>query len=418
MPIGGALLTAGVAAALALGTAAPAHARARWATSVLRSEGTFAATTERPATGTFSFVEKVRVSGAEKASYVIEAAGLDASRLANGRRVPHGAFLLPPGGGEVFLGSLRVDGKGRGRLRKRNAGGILGTEATPLRRQAGGTVEVRSPQGTVLRGTLPAFALDDADTSADRRETYGLFVPISSSTPKSSPGRFTFRSDESETGAVRNRTVVQASGLPPTSTYTVYLFGPRTVVLGNMENHPLRGATLSLDSDRAPLPGSITRWSEFDGGRIEVRRGGTVMLRGAITIFRAASERVEDAGWARSRATVELTPTAAGGDARALLTASVLTKPRRREQEIRFRALDLPESGMPYTVATVEPDGVRHELAVMYVRAPAGSGAFRLSTRRGQPTPPGGVLGQAGLTVEVTNASGTVVLTGTFPTLD
>lgn len=407
-----------LAAGLAVGGTLPAEAGGPWRTSVVRSESEMSATTERPATGSFSFVEKVTRAGREKASYVIEATGLDASRLPDGRRAPHGAYLLPPGGGEVFLGALTVDGKGRGRLAKRNAGGILGESATPLRRQAGATVEVRGPQGTVLRGALPAFALDESGATSDRRETYGLFVRVSSAAPTSSPGRFAFRTDELASGEIRNRAVIESGSLSADSVYGVYLFGPRIVSLGIMENHPRLGATLSLDSRREGIPGGIVRWSEFDGGTIEIRRGSTTFFRGAITIFRAASERVEDTGWARSRATVELAPTAAGGDARGLLTAAVTTHPRRREQEVRVRAFDLPTSGMPYVIETIEPDGVRQRLGTLYVRGDAGAGAFRLSTRKGDRTPPGGVLGQSARPVEVVSSAGAVVLTGTFPTLD
>ncbi len=413
------LRAAVVIAGLGAVACSPAWAGAPGRTIVVRSVGEFTATTARPAGGTFEFVERIRGDGRTRPGYRIAASGLDASRDENGRRVAHGAFLLPAGGGdEVFLGRLEVSGKGDGRLRKRDAAEILTGAGAPLRALAGSTVEVRGPAGTMLRGTLPAFALDGANTSTDRRETYGLFVPISSSTPKSGPGRFAFRTDEHATGEIRNRTVIESPGLPVTSTYTVYLFGPRTILLGRMVNNARLGAKLSLDSRRAPIPGGIVRWSEFDGGRIEVRRGGTVMLRGAITIFRAASERVADAGWARSRATVELIAAEGAGAARGLLTASVLTKPRRRLQEIRVRTFDLPAADAPYVVATLEPDGVRHELGRFYVRGTAAAGGFRLTTRRGDATPPGGVLGQAGRPIEVTNAAGSVILTGTFPALD
>jgi hypothetical protein len=406
-----------VAAALCVAGSVPADAKPS-SSSIVRSTGDLAATTARPATGTFELIEKIKIDGREKPGYVIEASGLDASRGDNGRRVEHGAFLITVGGTEIFLGSLNVNGKGEGRLQKRNATKILGPQGTPLREQEGATIEVRGPLGTVLRGTAPAFELDDAGKFTDRRETFGRFVRISGSAPTGTPGSFAFRTDEHSSGEIRNRAVIQSNSLLKGSTYTVWLFGPRTVSLGNMENHPNKGATLSLDSRRAPIPGNIVRWSEFDGGTVEIRRGGTVFFRGSITIFRSASERVEDAGWARSRSTVELVATASGGDARALLTASVLTRPHSREQEIRVRAFDLDKNAGPYVVATVEPDGVRHELGTFDVRGKATAGGFRLTTRRGDRTPPGGVLGQAGRPVEVTDAGGTVVLTGTFPTLD
>ena len=409
---------------VALGASATARAGDPRSSSVVRSVNGLEPTTTRPASGSFEFREKITSDGREKPAFVIQASGLDASRGSDGRRVAHGAFLLPASGApEIFLGRLEVSGKGDGRLQKRNATGVLGDNGTPLRAMEGGTLEIRGPDGVVLSNALPAFTLDDADTSTDRRETYGLFVRVSSAAPTGAPGRFTFATDAHATGEIRNRAIIEGSTLAKGSTYGVYIVGPRTVFLGNMENHPNLGATLSLDSRRSPIPGGIVNWAEFNGGTVQIRRGSAVYYTGAITIFRPASEPAEDAGWARSRANVELVastplPASAGGNGRALLTASVLTKPRRREQEIRVRAFDLPATGNPYAVVTVEPDGVRHVLGRFDAQGDAGAGGFRITTRRRGSTPPGGVLGQAGRPVELRDVFGTVYLTGTFPTLD
>ncbi|NUN53793.1 MAG: hypothetical protein HUU06_13555 [Planctomycetaceae bacterium] len=53
----------------------------------------------------------------------------------------------------------------------------------------------------------------------------------------------------------------------------------------------------------------------------------------------------------------------------------------------------------------------------MTVRTRYGVAVLRLSTKRGEEIPGGGVLALAGQDVEVRAADGTVLLTGVFPSL-
>jgi hypothetical protein len=183
-----------------------------------------------------------------------------------------------------------------------------------------------------------------------------------------------------------------------------------------MDNHPAVGASFTMDSRTTTIPGGVVRWSEFNGGLIEVRRGGTVMLRGDITPISTADQPVGRVGNARWKQTVELTPTS--GEARGLLLVSVKTAPRRRMQEIRMRIEDVDSDAGPYTATVIVGGATRTRLATFNVNGPAATGGFRRSTRRGDPIPDRFVFDAAGGPVEVTDAAGTVVLTATFPTFE
>jgi len=372
------------------------------------------------ASGSFDLRAWVRDGGSEKPKVVIRAEGLDGTLDDDGDRPDYGGFVIDAQGGEVFVGRVPVNHKGSGKLKLKNARGFFEGVGLPLRSFGGGTVEVRRGAVTILRGAVPEFTLDGAGATSSRSETYGLFVALAA--PNHRPGRYQLRTDEFETGEIRNRIVVQASGVltgtsPPT--YSVRLIneaGSRIVTLGNMDNHPEIGASFVMDSRNTTIPGGIVRWSEFNGGLIEVRRGSTIMLRGDITPIHEADRPVEQTGNARWKETVELLPTT--GDARGLLLASVRTGPRRRTQEIRLRIEDVDPAAGPFTVTVVVGGATITHLATFDVRGAAATGGFRLSTRRGDPLPDRFVFDAAGGPVEVTDSADNVVLTATFPTFE
>ena len=71
------------------------------------------------------------------------------------------------------------------------------------------------------------------------------------------------------------------------ASYRVALIGSRFVDVGAMRLGDAAGATLHLDSRRAALPGGISDLQEFGGGRIEVRRGSTIVLSAPIPHFQS-----------------------------------------------------------------------------------------------------------------------------------
>ncbi len=385
-----------------------------------RASGDLIDVAEGVGSGSFDLRAWVRDNGNERSKIVIRVTGLDATQDDDGERPPYGAFVIDAANAEVFVGRVRVNRLGNGSLRVNGARGLFEGAGLPLRGFGGGTVEVRRGDIAILRGSIATFALQNAGTSASRSETYGTFIPFSA--PDHRPGRYQLRTDEFETGEIRNRIVVKASGVltgqsPPTySVRVINAAGNRVVTLGNMTNHPEIGASFTLDSRSRTVPGSIVRWSEFDNGLIEVRRGGTLMLRGDIAPIRRADRPVGRVGNARWRETVELS--APMGAARGLLTVSAKTSPRRRTQEIRMRIEDVDPDAGPYTAAVVVGGATRTELATFKVRGQAATGGFRVTTRRGDPIPDRFVFDAAGGLVEVTDANGTVVLTTTFPSLD
>jgi len=421
--IGAALLSIAIGVSVPIGVALAADPGPRL---IHIASGTLVDATDGTATGSFDLRAWVRDGGSERPDVVIRAEGLDATRDENGDRPPYGAFVLDAENAEIFVGRIHVDRHGSGTLRLKGARGLFEGVDLPLRNFGGGTVDVRRGEITVLRGAIPTFALESAGTSSSRSETYGTFVALSA--PKHRPGRYQLRTDEFATGEIRNRIVVKASGVltgrsPPTySVRIINAAGNRIVTLGNMTNHPDVGASFTLDSRNAAIPGGIVRWSEFDGGRIEVRRGGTIMLRGDIAALSRADRPVGRVGNARWRETVELTPPS--GAARGLLTAAVKTSPRRRTQEIRLRIEDVDPAAGPYTATVTVGGEDRVSLATFKVRGPAASGGFRLTTRRRDKIPDRFnipdrfVFDAGGGLVEITDAGGTVVLTAIFPTLD
>jgi hypothetical protein len=383
-----------------------------------QAEGSLADVSGGVASGTFNLKAYVRDGGSESPKVVIRVEGMDGTRDDDGERPPYGGFVVDAGGNDVFVGRVRVNHQGNGRLRLTGARGLFEGQDMPLRGFGGGRVEVRLGTDVILSGTIPEFELIQAGTSRSRSEIYGNFTPYGA--PNHRPGTYALRTNEFESGEIRNRIVVKASGVltgrnPPT--YSVRLInaaGNRFVTLGNMDPHPDVGATLVMDSRSTTIPGGIVRWSEFNGGLIQVRRGSTLMLEGDITPILEADNPQEPVGDARFRETVELFATS--GEARGLFLAELKTLPRRRIQEMRCRIEDVDPAAGPYTCSVIVGGATRNTLATFKVKGAASIGGFRLSTREGDPIPRNFVLQAQGGPIEVTDAAGNVVLTGTFPT--
>jgi len=409
--------TALTLAAIALaGAADPADAGRA---ILLRSEGDLVSTTGGAAAGMFAVLSAVRKSGRERSFVWIDATQLDVTRTATGGLPRYDAFVIPVVGDEVRLGRVRVNRRERGRLHLRRVERLFTAPGSGVRAQAGATLEVRGPAGVVLRGTLPAFEVARDGRSAATSEVYGRFVALLA--PFNAPGSYRFRTDEYENGEVRNRLVVRAPGLltgANTSVYRVRVInaaGNRFVELGEMTREPRTGASLQLDTRRAALPSGIVRWSEFNGGLIEVRIGGSVRLRGDIAPLAGVDQDIPPVGHARSAATIQLTST--GGRGIGVLTVAVEQFPNRRTQRLRVRVVDLPRAGAPYTMVATAPSGTRTTLGTFATRSPSGAGGFGIDTRRGRHPPGFNAVRLGGQTVEVLDRGGAAVLTGTFPDL-
>ncbi len=385
----------------------------------LRSAGDLISTTGGVATGTFELLSAVRKTGRERGFVFIDAEQLDVTPTATGGLPVYEAFLVPVAGDEVRLGRVRVNRRERGRLRLRRVERLFPVPGDGLRAQAGATIEVRGPTGAVLRGTVPAFDVARAGRSAATSEVYGHFEALIP--PFNAPGSFRFGTDEYENGEVRNRLVVRAPGVltgTNTSVCRVRVINAaanRFVELGDMAREPQTGASLLLDTRRAALPSGIVRWSEFNGGLIEVRIGSSVRLRGDIAPLSAVDEDISPVGHARSAATVQLT--SIGGPGIGEMTVSVEQLPNRRVQRLRVRIVDLPRSGAPYTAVATTPSGTRTTLGTFTTRSPAGAGGFGIDTRRGKLPPDFNAVRLGGQPLAILDNGGVPVLTTTFPEL-
>ncbi len=353
------------------------------------------------ATGSVQMIASLRPNGRETARIRIRADSLDATRNADGQLPVYGAYLIPDARDEIFLGRVRLDGRGRARLTVSTPARLFAAEGTSVRQFGGGVLEIRGAAGVAVRGAVAAATLEGETASADMRSVYGRFVAFSA--PDSAPGSFILRTDEFGSGEIRNRLTLRAPGLitgPTSAAYRAYVLNAernRVVDLGALDREPWLGASLRLDTRRAGLPGGIARWREFDGGFLEIRRSSTVMLRGSIAALRGVAGPIEPVGLARARKSMPLVATAAGGGARGILTAAVRAGPTKQRAEIRLRVLGLSPTAGPYSATVTEASGTRRGVGILRLGGSSEAIAgLRLSTARGHSIPGGSVVGLAG----------------------
>ncbi len=378
-----------------------------------RADGAFDAPESGIAHGEFAFTSRVRGDGRARDRVRCDVADLDATRDADGRLPRLSAVLVAPGGAETPLGTLRVSARGRARLARRVASAALA-----LRDAGGAALELRDASGTLLRATLPAFALDGADAWSRTREVYGRFVvPGLPSVPR---GSVLLRTTESSDAGVHSVLALRASSLvtgPTPSAYRALAFdatGGRVVELGALDPEPDVGANLTLDSQRRALPGGIVRWTEFSGGRIEVRVGSSVRLRAAIAPLRGVDEPQESVGHAHASASRALTPVA--GPGRGLVRLDVDALPRGHRERFELRLLDTGARTLHVTARAAS--GTTTTLGDVVTKGAAGAGALVLDTRRGARFPGAPLVRLAGQTLDVRTSDGTLVFTTTLPALE
>jgi hypothetical protein len=428
------LLCAAAAAALAaapgilVAPAAPAHAGPALR---LAADGVLTPTEPGPATGTFVLRSAVRPSGLESVHVQVVLLDVDGTPDASGARPVLEVVLVTADGAAVAdLGPVRVNRRARARLRLRDAAPRLPPGAPALRDFVGGTLEVRrGDESVLLSAPVPPLAMLGVDRSLSTRRVSGDLVGVDR--PRRSPGHFVLDATRRGTGVHVNRVVVvsprlssvpNAAGQKPD--YRVWLVnqaGNRQVDLGTMELELRYGAWLRRDSRLAPLPGNIVTLEEFGDGRLEVRQGSVVRLRGHVLPFRGVDEPGILGRSALARGTEELGATGEGGAARGLVRAAVVVWPERRVERFGVRVVGLDSARSPYALTAVHVSGTRTELgsfASHSGRGPFSAGRLSVSTRRRQALPGGSVLWLSGQSLEVRDAAGALVLTGTFPTLE
>jgi hypothetical protein len=384
------------------------------------SDGAFTAVESGSiAQGSFALTTVVRPQR-EAPRVDVVASDLNVTRDALRRLPEMRVFLIAPGGAERDVGRMRVSSRGRARLRRRGPARLFPDGVESFREMAGGTVEVRrlSPSpATVLRATIGSFTADHAGESVSTRKVFGR-IEGRGVQPQGS-GSFELRIDDTHSGALQNRIHVVASRFF-VGTYSVLLFRSNgsAVTLGSFFADAGSSKGLLLDSRGGALPGGITNLADFSDGKIEIRRGSSVVGRGFVPPFRGVDEPGIAKRNAKSWGVVELSPTGAGGAATGVIRAGVTVYPRRREQSFRLRVIDLPPSKAPYSVFVTAATGTVTRLGSFATRGANGYGSLGYTTLVGDRMPGDDVVRLSRQSLEVRNADNEVVLSGTFPRVD
>jgi len=408
--------------ALALATAlVAAHPGSALAGDLrLEVQGTLAATaTGGSATGQFTLRSRVRKTRV-RARIRLDVQGVNLSVGDDDVAPEFRASLLPPEGmTAIDLGTLRRRSDGTLRLRVKRLDALFPESHPTLRHFEGGAITVRRVRPeptTVLTATVPVLQGPAAATWVSSRRSWGRFEAIDR--VRQSPGSFQLRTESHSGGEFRNRVNIVSSRLSAAS-YRVYLINRArswTADIGAMKLLEGFGAVYDVDSRRAALPSGVTNLASFDGGRIEVRRGGTVVLRAGIPELRGVDEPSIRQRVALARGTEGLVPPGAPGLARGVLTAGLRVTERSRRRQLALDCVGLDPSDSPFQLVVAAPNGPRFELGRFDARRALGRGRWRVR--------PGGFPAGSGLldlsqgSVEVLDRFGEVVLSGAFPRIE
>jgi hypothetical protein len=172
-----------------------------------------------------------------------------------------------------------------------------------------------------------------------------------------------------------------------------------------------------FDTHFASLPSGVATIEDFGGGTIEVKSGTTSVLTAGIPSFTDLGGGGGTGGSAAfGHASERLQPVDSTSHARGEITARRQDAPGGEFEELFVRVSALGNA-TTYDVVAIASDTTETALGSFTTSDPLGLGGFRLATRDGDTIPGGGVLTLAGQAVEVRDASGAAVLTGTFPTI-
>lgn len=172
-------------------------------------------------------------------------------------------------------------------------------------------------------------------------------------------------------------------------------------------------------SRRDAYPDGVETITAFGGGTIEVRRGDDVVLTASVPEFLAPDDDNGEGSGARGvrRDASRLRPAETDSRAHGWIEARYANTPRGENEQVRLRVQGLSRDGAPYAVVCVDAALAETELGEITPRGRFGEARLVLDTRDGAEIPGGGVLALSGQDVEVRDAEGTVVLTGTFPAM-
>jgi hypothetical protein len=178
-------------------------------------------------------------------------------------------------------------------------------------------------------------------------------------------------------------------------------------------------AKLRFAYPRDSFPSGVSTLVDFAGGKVELRLDTTVVLSGDVPDFLGIDDTNGRGSHAAARAlgTERLHATRAGGRAKGLIEALYVNRPRVQIEGLTVECLHLGNAGDQFTVVAIDSGSNETTLGTMTSTTRFGVAVLRLSSRRGDDIPGGGVLALAGQAVEVRDGSGTAMLTGTFPDL-
>ena len=179
-------------------------------------------------------------------------------------------------------------------------------------------------------------------------------------------------------------------------------------------------ARLRAKSWKGGFPEEAASLRDFAGGVVELRLGDTVILRGDIPEFLGIGDENEPGSHSRVKAIgiKRLRSTPEGEGAKGWIGALKVNRPTLQVEALWVDCLRLGEQGDEFTVVAVAEDGTETTLGTMTSRTRFEYAAMKLSTRRGDTIPGGGVLALGGQSIEVRDADGVAHLVGRFPDLD
>jgi len=213
-----------------------------------------------------------------------------------------------------------------------------------------------------------------------------------------------------------------AGDLPRYRVFAVTADGSAEADFGEMRLSARGRAVLRWHSARDAFPDGVESLVDFGGGTVEVRLGDAVVLSGDVPEFLDVTDDNGPGSGAGVRASEisRLHPTEDGGRARGTVQALAVSRPRVEHEAIRVECWNLrARPGDELAVVCVDDGGTETRLGTMTVRSRRLRAAvLKLSTRKGDAIPGGGVLALGGQTVEVRDAGSVVHLTGEFPILD
>lgn len=233
-------------------------------------------------------------------------------------------------------------------------------------------------------------------------------------------GRFRLLVGERSNGASFERIEAATRSLDASTEYHLFLVksgGTDAADFGAVRVGPRGFGGFRFDTRFASLPSNVTTISDYGGGTIEIRAGDTAVLTGDVPAFIDIGDGGGPGAAAFGRDREALRPVDESFAGRGVILARRQDLPRGVREELTVKCARM-SNGATYTVVAIASDTSETELGTFTTSDPLGIGGLRLRTARGDTIPGGSVLDLAGRSVEVRDAGGVAVLTGSFPTIE